>query len=437
MSLGLDDLKDDLRQEQSDLLAQMHMPSFEKKQRQQQQQQQSQKQTTANGVAAIHARTSALNAELEFHKDLLNQLMTPPGKRSSSASSLSSSSASSSSANVHSTAGARPCVVAGASGQGAKSPLGWRGYHIPSEIKHADPSTVPVRTSSPSSSVPFRPSRSASSTVGDAYGSLLHELQAVRQQVSRFVETASVSPVPNDMRVPEVRQSQLGRLQGTVKSEAGSKYNSSSSSSPPPSSSLEYRGGETSIARRSARKSRQKSMAQYRARLLEEREKIIDDLESRVSKAAMRSSRNVLRDSRMHPREIDGLHHHGRETRRKKQQVIAEECFAEVHEALKNMRADLDEEKIVAEEHLRHTFAQDKDQMIETMRQACEKEREEHIKRVVASLEESKRESIHQQRHQLNVSGVDVRGKGWLACLCCSSFLFGPSDFITAAHCGA
>ena len=397
MSLGLDDLKDDLRQEQSDLLAQMKMPAFDNQQRQRQQQ-----RTTANGVAAIHARTSALNAELEFHKDLLNQLMTPPGKKSPSIPSSSSSTATSptsSSSNTIDTAGTRASLNAGASGQIVKSPFGWRGYHIPTEMKHAVPSSV--RKITQASSEPFRPSPSASSAVGDAYGSLLHELQAVRQQVSRFVETASVSPEPNDMRVPVVRQGPLGNgplgnLQSTAKSEAGSKHNSYPYS--------DYHDDNTSAARHRARKSRQKSMGQYRARLLEEREKIIDDLESRVSKAAMRSTRNVLRDSRLRPREIDRLHHHGRETRRKKQQAIAEECFAEVHEALKNLRADLDEEKTTAEEQLRYTFEQDKEQMIETMRQACEKEREEHIKRLVASLEESKRESIHQQRHQLNVS---------------------------------
>ena len=38
---------------------------------------------TPVSVAAIQARTSALNAELEFHKDLLSQLLTPPGKPSS------------------------------------------------------------------------------------------------------------------------------------------------------------------------------------------------------------------------------------------------------------------------------------------------------------------------------------------------------------------
>ena len=38
---------------------------------------------TPVGVAAIQARTNALSAELEFHQDLLNQLLTPPGKQSS------------------------------------------------------------------------------------------------------------------------------------------------------------------------------------------------------------------------------------------------------------------------------------------------------------------------------------------------------------------
>ena len=68
-------------------------------------------------------------------------------------------------------------------------------------------------------------------------------------------------------------------------------------------------------------------MREYRARLLAEREEIIDGLESRVSKAAMRSTRNVVRDSRLRPRQIDALHHAGRQTRRTKQQMIAEGTY--------------------------------------------------------------------------------------------------------------
>ena len=391
--IGLDDLRDDLRQEQNEILAKLDMPTFEQKQQQQQ-------QTTANGVAAIHARTSALNAELEFHKDLLNQLMTPPGKRLPS---------SSRSTTVHaqSVSGARPKLRSGVLEQNAQSTgytPQWRKYNTPmSEIKQ-DPvqSSFPRKTSPSSSSSYAQPSSSfrfktPSSAVGDAYGSLLHELQAVRQQVSQFVETASVSPMPN-MKVPEVRQHQLAshrRLGSTAKSSAGTKYRAK-----------DYGIDGIEETRDSARKSRQKAMGHYRARLLEEREKIIDDLESRISKAAMRSSRNVLRDSRMRPKDIDALHHHGRAARRKKQQNIAEECFAEVHEALRNMRAELDEEKAEAEDSLRQTFEQDRDQMIQTMREACQKEREEHVKRLVASLEETKRNSIHRQREQINVRTI-------------------------------
>ena len=397
--IGLDDLRDDLRQEQNEILAKLDMPIFEQKKQLQQQQQQ--QQTTANGVAAIHARTSALNAELEFHKDLLNQLMTPPGKG------LLSSSRSTD-FRTQSVTRSQRSLKSGdleRTGPPTESNSQWRKYDTPMAGIKQEPLQPPLyRKTSPSASsfqAPLSSSsrfKTPSSAVGDAYGSLLHELQAVRQQVSQFVETASTSPIQPNMKVPEVRQHQSGsnyHRHNAARSSAGTKF------SPP----VKIRD-EIDETRHSARKSRQKAMGQYRARLLEEREKIIDDLESRISKAAMRSSRNVLRDSRMRPRDIDVLHHHGSAIRRKKQQNIAEECFAEVHEALRNMRAELDEEKVEAEATLRHNFEQDRDQMIETMREACQKEREEHIKRLVASLEESKRISIQQQRQRMNVSAI-------------------------------
>ena len=145
-------------------------------------------------------------------------------------------------------------------------------------------------------------------------------------------------------------------------------------------------------------------MKRYRARLLEEHEKIIDDLEQRVSKKAMRSSRDLLRNSRLQPREVDDLQKMGRSKRRNIQQKIAEECFSEVHAALRNMRDDLELEKRKAETELRTTFNNDRNSMISEMENAVKKEKEEHIKRLISTLSENKRNALEHQRAKLNES---------------------------------
>ena len=82
----------------------------------------------------------------------------------------------------------------------------------------------------------------------------------------------------------------------------------------------------------------------------------------------MRSSRNIVRDSRLGPREIDALQKASRTSRRSTQQRVAEDCFSQVHSALRSMRDALDAEKKSAEKELRRTFHEDRDAMIDEMK---------------------------------------------------------------------
>ena len=68
------------------------------------------------------------------------------------------------------------------------------------------------------------------------------------------------------------------------------------------------------------------------------------------------------------------------------------------------MRDDLEQEKRRAEKELRQTFQDDRNSMIEEMKQAVLKEKEEHIKRLVSELSMNKRHALEHQRSKLNVS---------------------------------
>ena len=364
---------------------------------------------TPTGVAALQARTSALNAELEFHKDLLNQLLTPPGKPSSRALGTDQK------GNTNVPASVRRGTY-------------W-GTYTPQQRQHqhqtpASPTILDTKTHDalqPHTTVPpttppttaHTPQRNNTPTVGDAYGSLLSELQAVRQQVSRFVETANVSPFSN-LRMPEHTTNRFegGRSNdGSNDPNGNHGHNSTNSNNDEEGRRYHYdqNYGTNDLdndpsSRRQAKQARNNAMKKYRALLLEEREKIIDDLESRVSKNAMRSSRDIVRNSRLNAREIDALHKASRSKRRTKQQTLAEECFAEVHSVLRTMRDELDAEKRKAETELRNTFHQDRDAMINEMKTAVAKEREEHIKRLVNDLSDTKRLALEHQRSKMNES---------------------------------
>ena len=121
-----------------------------------------------------------------------------------------------------------------------------------------------------------------------------------------------------------------------------------------------------------------------------------------MSKAAMRSSRDVVRDSRLKTRDVDELAKVSKAQRRGTQQRIAEECFAEVHVALRSMRDELESEKREAEEEVRRTFRIDRDEMIEEMKEAVKREKKEHVQRIVSELDDSQRQALEHQRARLN-----------------------------------
>jgi hypothetical protein len=365
---------------------------------------------TPVGVAALQVRTNALNAELEFHKDLLNQLLTPKGKPSSKSIRNNNHP---STATTNDTSHPVPESVRRGTYWGTYTPQQLQKQHGPTSPFILDTKTGESNNSSRVNSTRIRelsPPPNAPSTtttplnniggstiptVGDAYGSLLSELQAVKQQVSRFVESANVSPLSH-LRMPNnhYRSNNSDHLNDRFDEDNEGnheRYDSESHSN-------------DMNARRIAKQSRNKAMKKYRSLLLEEREKIIDDLESRISKAAMRSSRDVLRNSRLGPREIDALQKASRNIRRTKQQKIAEDCFIEVHSALRSMRDELDQEKRKAEIELRNTFHEDRDSMIHEMKVAIAKEKDEHISRLVNELSDTKRLALEHQREKMNES---------------------------------
>ena len=425
---------------------------------------------TPVGVAAIQARTSALNAELEFHKDLLTQLLTPPGKPSSRAiqhrnnnnnnnnnnnrtnnnnnnvvSTPSMSTSSAINTTTSTAAAARrvpksakrvPASVRRGTYYGTYTPQDVQQQHTSRDTKtHEDPISSLQQSQS---SQPFQPrqhvvisppsisirtpsnnnnnnndnNNNNQATIGDAYGSLLNELQAVRKEVSRFVETANISPLSHLRDGFERSNAASIAAAGTIRAERMMEhqpqqhhpYDQRDEVESVNSVNSELVNDQDLKERKSARKTRNIAMKRYRARLLEEREKIIDDLEQRVSKKAMRSSRDLLRNSRLQPREVDDLQKMGRSKRRNKQQKIAEECFSEVHAALRNMRDDLELEKRKAETELRTTFNNDRNSMISEMENAVNKEKEEHIKRLISTLSENKRNALEHQRAKLNES---------------------------------
>ena len=66
------------------------------------------------------------------------------------------------------------------------------------------------------------------------------------------------------------------------------------------------------------------------------------------------------------------------------------------------MRDDLEREKIVAEKQVRRTFVQDRDGMIEEMRIAVKRERDEHVHRIVSELDDGQRHALEHQRARMN-----------------------------------
>ena len=335
----------------------------------------------------LQARTGALQAELDFHKDLLDQLTTPSSSRDPARATGGAKVPEQLDRDGIKKNGSVPSSMRRGTFWGTYTPEEARGKHM----GYGD--TQPQKEHAIQDV--WRQKENTGGGVGDAYGSLLKELQAVKQQVSRFVESAHLSPLT--MKMQDVAQQHYGernRDPTVLPSHTDSL----------PLRTPSFRSDEMLAARKSARSARANAMREYRQRMLEEREAIIDDLESRISKAAMRSCRDVLRQSHPTPREIDRLYHTGKQARRRKQKQIAEECFAEVHESLRTMRREVEQEKVEAERKLRKIFAEDKNDMLETMRLACEKEREEHIRRLTDELEGDKRAAMEHHKQLMDVS---------------------------------
>ena len=272
---------------------------------------------TPVGVAAIQARTNALSAELEFHQDLLNQLLTPPGKQSSkSVEPLQTSTLRNEQQNNNNnnTADVPESIRRGtywgtySQEEGREAPprsaraTRSSGNTTPRSAmqtarEHAQDTkteemaptatradarrtAATTATNNTTKATRFSPSATSASsvarprtrhyndhdardttTVGDAYGTLLSELQAVRHQVSRFVETANVSPLSH-LRMPtsaavEVSASERAHHMMEKDNERGE--------------SGDERGVSRSEmeGRKGARHARNAAMKKYRARLLE------------------------------------------------------------------------------------------------------------------------------------------------------------------------
>jgi len=272
---------------------------------------------TPVGVAAIQARTNALSAELEFHQDLLNQLLTPPGKQSSkSVEPLQTSTLRNEQQNNNNNntadvpesirrgtywgtysqeegreAPPRSARATRSSGTAREHAQDTKTEEMAPTATRADArrtaattatnnTTTATATNNTTKATRFSPSATSASsvarprtrhyndhdardttTVGDAYGTLLSELQAVRHQVSRFVETANVSPLSH-LRMPtsaavEVSASERAHHMMEKDNERGE--------------SGDERGVSRSEmeGRKGARHARNAAMKKYRARLLE------------------------------------------------------------------------------------------------------------------------------------------------------------------------
>ena len=272
---------------------------------------------TPVGVAAIQARTNALSAELEFHQDLLNQLLTPPGKQSSkSVEPLQTSTLRNEQQNNNNNTAAdvpesirrgtywgtysqeegreappRSARATRSSGNTTPRSAMQTAREHAQDTKTEEMAPTATRadarrtaattaTTATAKATRFSPSATSASsvarprtrhyndhdardttTVGDAYGTLLSELQAVRHQVSRFVETANVSPLSH-LRMPtsaavEVSASERAHHMMEKDNERGE--------------SGDERGVSRSEmeGRKGARHARNAAMKKYRARLLE------------------------------------------------------------------------------------------------------------------------------------------------------------------------
>lgn len=276
---------------------------------------------TPVGVAAIQARTNALSAELEFHQDLLNQLLTPPGKQSSkSVEPLQTSTLRNEhqNNNNNNTADVPESIRRGtywgtysqeegreAPPRSARATRSSRNTTPRSALQtareHAQdtkteemaPSatradarrtaaTTTTATNNIAKATRFSPSATSASsvarpktrhyndhdardmtTVGDAYGTLLSELQAVRHQVSRFVETANVSPLSH-LRMP---------TSAAVEASVSERAHHMMEKDNERGESGDGRGVSRSEmeGRKGARHARNAAMKKYRARLLEVR----------------------------------------------------------------------------------------------------------------------------------------------------------------------